>query len=142
MYKLYSRGVRGKYFKILKSMYSDSKCLIKSRLSEIFDNLKGVLQGGVISPTLFKIFLDDLGEYLDKSSGIKVSDLSFCHMLFADDFILVSETAFGLQKFITGLEMFCEHWQMEVNLRKIKICVFNKKKKMLLATSQQILLSK
>ena len=129
MYKLYSRGVRGKYFKILKSMYSKSKCRVKynSRLSEIFDNLKGVLQGGVISPTLFKIFLDDLGEYLDKSRGIKVSDLSICHMLFADDLILVSETAFGLQKLITGLEKFCEHWQMEVNLRKTKICVFNKK---------------
>ena len=129
MYKLYSRGVRGKYFKILKSMYSKSKCRVKynSRLSEIFDNLKGVLQGGVISPTLFKTFLDDLDEYLDKSRGIKVSDPSICHMLFADDLILVSETAFCLQKLITGLEKFCEHWQMEVNLRKTKICVFNKK---------------
>ena len=48
-------------------------------------------------------------------------------MLFADDLILVSETAFNLQKLITGLETYCEHWQMAVDLRKTEICVFHKK---------------
>ena len=48
-------------------------------------------------------------------------------MLFADDLILVSETAFNLQKLITGLETYCEHWQMAVDLLKTEICVFHKK---------------
>ena len=53
-------------------MYSKSKYHVKynSRLSKLFGNLKVVLRGGVISTTLFKIFLDDLGEYLDKLKGM------------------------------------------------------------------------
>ena len=60
---IFTRGVGGKYFKIIKSMFDNSKSRVKynSNLSDIFENLLGVLQGGVISPTLFKFFLDDLG---------------------------------------------------------------------------------
>ena len=66
MFKLFMRGVSGKYFKIIKSMFDNSKSRVKyySSLSDIFENLRGVLQGRVFSPTLFKLFLDDLSEYL------------------------------------------------------------------------------
>ena len=69
MYKLFVKGVRGRYFKVIKDMFDNSKSRVKynSQLSDIFENLHGALQGGVISPTLFNFFLDDLGEYLDKS---------------------------------------------------------------------------
>ena len=61
MFKLFTRGVSGKNFKIIKSIFDNSKSRVKynSSLSDIFENLRGVLQGGVISPTLFKFFLDD-----------------------------------------------------------------------------------
>ena len=129
MYKLFVKGVRGKYFKVIKDMFDNSKSRVKynSQLSDIFENLHGVLQGGVISPTLFNFFLDDLSEYLDKSKGIKVGTITVCHMLFADDLILASETPSGLQKLINGLEEFCKQWHMEVNLSKTSISIFNKK---------------
>ena len=61
----------------------------------------------VSTPDEFNFFLDALSEYLDKSKGIKVGTITVCHMLFADDLILASETPSGLQKLINGLEEFC-----------------------------------
>ena len=129
MFKLLTRGVSGKYFKKIKSMFENSKSRVKynSSLSDTFENLRGVLQGGVISPTLFEFFLDDLGEYLDTTKGIKVGNIRISHLLFADDLILVSETSSGLQKLIAGLQEFSKQWHMEVNLSKTRISTFNAK---------------
>ena len=127
MYKLLSNGISGKYFNILKSMYKNAKSRVKSHLGKIFEKMKGVLQGGVLSPTLFKLFLNDISSYLDKNKGVTVGDIIICYILFADDLILVSETSTGLQKLIDGLENYCEQWEVLVNLTKTKISIFNKR---------------
>ena len=119
----------GKYFQIIKSMYDKATSRVKfnAQLSEIFENLNGVLQGGVISPTLFKFFLDDISRYFDKEKGIRINEHSMTYLLFADDLILLSETDTGLQSLIGGLETFCKHWHMQVNFKKTKISIFNEK---------------
>ena len=129
MYKLFVKGACGNYFKVIKSMFDNFKSRIKysSQISDTFENLHGVLQGGVISPTLFNCFLDDLSEYLDKSKGIEIGTIAICHLLFADNLILASEIPSGLQKLIHGLEEFCKQWHMEVNLSKTSVSVFKKK---------------
>ena len=129
LYKLFGKGVGGKYFDILKSMYENAKSRVKwnSALGKIFENLRGVLQGGVLSPTLFKIFLSDIKDYLDQNKGVTVGDIIICYILFADDLVLVSETHSGLQSLLNGLEKFCLQWQLLVNLTKTNITVFNAK---------------
>ena len=124
MDKSYSRGARGKYFKILKVCIAS----LDARLSEIFHNLKEFFKVKWSVPFYSQFSVMILANiWTNQGESRSVSDLSIWQMLFADDLILVSKTAFGLQKLVTGLEKFCEHWQMEVNLRKTKICVFNKK---------------
>ena len=130
MFKLFIRGVSGKFFKMIKSMFDNFKSRVKynSSLSDIFVNLRGMLQGGVISPTLFKFFLHDLGEYLDTTKGIRVGDIQISHLFFADDLIFVSGKTPGLQKWmVTGLQEFSKQWHMEVNLWKTRISTFNTK---------------
>ena len=58
LYKLLNRGVKGKILCILKSMFSKSKGRVKwnNYFSETFENLHGVLQGGLISPTQLNVF--------------------------------------------------------------------------------------
>ena len=77
LYKLFVKGIGDKYFRLLKSMYKKAKSRVKwnSQLGRIFENLRGVLQGGVISPTLFNVFLEDISDYLDKNKGITVRDI-------------------------------------------------------------------
>ena len=109
-------------------MFAQAKSRVKwnGKLSTRLQNLHGVLQGGVLSPTLFKIFLSDLTEYLDSGNGISVADIIVFYLLFADDLILVAQTSSGLQSLISGLEAFCRQWEIEVNLVKTKYTIFNK----------------
>ena len=52
--------------------------------------------GGVMSPTLFNLFVEDLSSYLDNSKGVTISDRKIDHLLFADDLVHLSETNTGL----------------------------------------------
>ena len=90
MYKMLEQGIRGNFFNVVKSMFDKAKCRVKwgNALAEIFRNMHGVLQGGVISPTLFKIFLEDLCLYLDPENGIMVHNVRVGYLLFADDLVL------------------------------------------------------
>ena len=45
-------------------------------------------------------------------------------LLCADDLILMSESAAGLQKQLDALASFCEERQLTVNLSKTKVVVF------------------
>ena len=129
LYKMMSKGIGGKFIEIIKSMFSNAKSRVKwnAKLGTQLSNLHGVLQGGVLSPTLFNLFVTDLGEYLDAGNGISVGDIIILYLLFADDLLLVSPTSTGLQSLIRGLEFFCKQWEIEVNLVKTKCTVFNRK---------------
>ena len=45
--------------------------------------------------------------------------------MYADDVILLSETAEGLQNCLDKLNKYCEQWGLEVNLKKTKSLIFN-----------------
>ena len=97
------------------------------RIKYIRFNTRGVIQGGVISPLLFNIFLEDLPSYLNNDYGAKVGDIKIDHILQADDLALISETKSGLQQLIKGLEKFCQRWHIEINIEKTKVIIFNKR---------------
>ena len=96
-------------------------------LGEIFNNTCGVLQGGVVSPLLFTMFLEDLPKYLNSKYGVTISDSKICHLLQADDLVLISETEYGLKQLLKGLEKYCNRWHVILNILKTKIMIFNKK---------------
>ena len=95
-------------------MFSKSKSRVKwnNSYSDTFENLYGVLQGGVISPTLFNVFLDDLPDYLDLTCIVSMNNIVITYLLHADDLILISETPEGLQRLIDGWHEFCKQWHM------------------------------
>ena len=48
----------------------------------------------------------------------------FFMLMYADDLILMSESAAGLQKQLDALASFCEERQLTVNLNKTEVVVF------------------
>ena len=48
-------------------------------------------------------------------------------LLYADDLVLISKSADGLQKVLSILEKFCNEWLLSVNLKKTKVMIFQKK---------------
>ena len=46
--------------------------------------------------------------------------------MYADDIVLLSKSAKGLQTLLCRLEDFCNKWNLKVNINKTKIIIFNK----------------
>ena len=84
------------------------------------------MQGNVLSPCLFNIFIDDIKEIFDESCDpVKILGPSLSHLLYADDLILIAQSAIGLQNCLSRLFSFCEKWKLNVNLKKSNVMIFN-----------------
>ena len=70
------------------------------RKTEWFSLEVGVRQGCILSPTLFSIFIDGLAREVKKLGGAKYKTLEVSLLLFADDIVLIAESAEALQKML------------------------------------------
>jgi hypothetical protein len=129
-FKLSKCGMRGKMLTIIKSLYLNVKsCVtINGALSQSFVNNCGLMQGEVLSPVLFSLYLNDLELAFVESNckPVEVKSLSLFLLMYADDLVLLSESAAGLQTQIDSLYTYCNQWGLEVNTEKTKILVFRK----------------
>ena len=128
-YKLLNRGIDGNVLNIIKSMFSKAECRVKwdSRISDILKSEFGVLQGGMLSPKLFTEFLQDISASFDQGQSIAVDTLLMVYLLFADDLVLFSESAEGLQKQLTALYSYASLWHIIVSIPKTKVLIFNER---------------
>ena len=135
LYKLISCNITGLCFNLIKNMYENTEICIKNGnvFSDKFVANVGVKQGCVLSPTLFKLYVDDLPSIFDIN---KCEPPALFHkyincLLFADDLILLSESKTGLQNSLNLLKNYCDKWHLYVNIQKTNIIVFNKSGKII-----------
>ena len=113
-------------------MYSNSICCVKDNYtrSEFFNYDKGVRQGCILSPLLFNLYLNELPLILNNNAkdSILLPDGShFNCLLYADDLLLISTSAEGLQQSLDRLSKYCQDWLLKINPTKTKVIVFQKK---------------
>ena len=104
--------------------FSRVKC--KGVLTEPILIKQGVHQGSVLSPLLFNIFINDIGDDLLLDDAPMLHDSKISHLLYADDLVLLSTTEIGLQNNIDRVNAFCKSWGLAINIDKSKIMVFSK----------------
>ena len=69
--------------------------------SAYFNVSNGVRQGGILSPKLFAIYVDDLSRELTLcNSGCYIDHQCMNHVMYADDICLMAPSAIGLQKML------------------------------------------
>ena len=87
--KLQQRNVDRKFLNTIKSMFLKSSSRVEGngKISKPIKNRYGVMQGGVLSPKLFNIFLQDLGKYLNPKYGLKIGDIYLAYLLFSGDIV-------------------------------------------------------
>jgi hypothetical protein len=127
--KLLNYGIRGDFYSLIKHMYSNTISCVKlpAGLSDTFRMELGIRQGDCLSPILFNLFINDIGEiFNDKSSPVSLGTFKLNHLLYADDLVLLSETKEGLQHCLNKLEKYANTWNLEVNTSKTKAVVFQK----------------
>ena len=72
------------------------------RLSDTFTVSNGVRQGGILSPYLFNVYMHGLSDLLnDVRTGCISGGIVVNHLMYADDLVLMSPSATGLQNYWT-----------------------------------------
>ena len=126
-HKLSEMDVPNKLIRILREIYSHGKFRVVANGEEGPDvdaMSAGVLQGDVLSPDLFKAFINDLPQFMEDAgcTGVDVSELKkVVLLLFADDILLWGCTQNELQLQLDSLRDYCRKWQLEVSAPKTKV---------------------
>ena len=109
-------------------MYTSQKTRVKynQTFSDNFNISNGVKQGGVLSPTLFCIYIDNLLKSLKESGyGCKMGDIYVGCVSYADDILLLSCSLYGLKKLIKICEDYAAEYKIKFNGNKSKLIIFN-----------------
>ena len=81
--------------------------------SSFFTISNGVRQGGILSPKLFSVYMDDLSKLLISSGiGCFIDNVCFNHVFYADDLCLMAPCAIALQELLH----ICHNYSISVDV--------------------------
>ena len=138
-------GVNGNIFKVIYNLYKHAKSYVQvaGECSDFFPCQVGVRQGENLSPILFAMYLNDLSDFLrTRVNGLESFRVfaaeTYGHdfevfiklflLLYADDTVLLCETADDLQRSLDAVNDYCEKWDLKINVSKSKVMIFSRGK--------------
>ena len=125
--KLLKRGIPSSIVRLLVKWYSSQNFYVKwaDHLSSSFNVSNGVRQGGVMSPILYNVFIDDLSVRLDNTySGCYRNEQVFNHLFYADDSVLLAPSPHALQDLLDICQAYAEECDITYNAKKTKCMLF------------------
>ena len=111
-------------------MYHGCESCIKTDgvLSKLFQCETGVRQGDVLSPNLFNIYINDLPDiFKNDTDSPKLGEHFINCLMYADDLVLLSLSAGGLQGKLDKLNEYCQQWDLSINIKKTKVMLMSVK---------------
>lgn len=125
--KLIRRGLPFIVIRFLCIWYSTQVFIVRwcDAMSQPFYVTNGVRQGGVLSPYLYNVFIDDLSYELNKTKlGCKVNNCLINHLCYADDSVLLAPSPAALQKLLNVCDNYAKVNEITYNANKTKcMCV-------------------
>ena len=124
-----SSVLKNHWWRLMFSWYTSLTATVKwnNKLSKSFNLYKGTRQGGLTSPFLFNLLYQELVNGLsDLPGGMKIGNLSYNVFCYADDLLLTSATATGLQKLINFANTYVSSHGLSFNAKKSNTIVFGK----------------
>ena len=91
----------------------------RNTFSTSFCVSNGVKQGGIISPVLFNVYMDDLSCVLNRSNiGGRIGGEIVNHLSYADDLCLISLSSAGMQKLLNVCSKYATEHSLSYNANK------------------------
>ena len=125
--KLINRGIPLCILNLLIYWYSNLTSVVRwnNVLSKSFSVASGVRQGGVLSPHLFTIYIDDLIARLRSlKNGCHIAELFLSCIVYADDICLMAPCRSALQLLLNTCEVYGKEFCLTYNPSKSKIMTF------------------
>ena len=129
--KLDKQKIDSNFILIMKNIYNSAEGSISlSQESTPYVKItKGVLQGEILSPILFALFLADLEDFL-KSKDIRGISITHKHeillLAYADDIVLLAENVVMMNRILKALAEYCKLNSLNTNTEKTEIIIFKK----------------
>ena len=144
--KLHRQGVRGKFWRMLQSMYSKIETrvltghesdLTPAELEGMYYQIEtGVREGSIMSPLLYVLFIDGLLQELrSQGLGVHITHKNTLEktwvgaLMYADDLVMLADTPAELQLMMDVIAKYARKWRFQINDGKTKVmCMFETKK--------------
>jgi exonuclease III len=125
--KLLKRDMPVLYVRLLFTWYQTQSFVVRwdNVISDSFTVTNGVRQGGVLSPRLFNVFIDELSDILCAlKTGCYLNGTCFNHIMYADDSLLIAPHPGALQELIDVCVDFASNNDMMYNVIKSSCIAF------------------
>jgi hypothetical protein len=122
--RLHEANIHGKVFRLIKSLYVNcsSALLTDAGLSDWFPISSGTRQGAVLLPFLFSLLLSPLVDKLHAhNTGIDFFGERIGCFMFADDIVLIADSAKSLQAMLDVCTLFFSRWQFTMSADKTRV---------------------
>jgi len=119
--RLMERKIPANLLSLLENWFSIGITCVKlgNLFSRFFDLKCGIRQGGVLSPTLFAVYIDSLVDKVSASKiGCYVKWTCISILLYADDILLIAPSLTALQQILLICEAEIEAMDMSINVKK------------------------
>ncbi len=116
------------YLRVLFNMYQCQQAKIRwtQTYSDIFSLSNGVRQGGILSPLLFTIYIDNIFKRLEATGLGCYINAEFAGCFgYADDLVLIAPSLTGLKCMIRVCEEYAAQYEILYNPNKSKLLCFN-----------------
>ncbi|CAF4131091.1 unnamed protein product [Rotaria magnacalcarata] len=120
-------GVPALIVNIVKVMYSNQFVSVKygDKFSYKWQIGNGVRQGGILSPSLFNLYINDLINAIDNlNTGCKLGTSNANIICYADDIVLLAPSAAGLQRLVDEIVLQAGAIGLKFNVGKSVCMVF------------------
>ena len=121
------RGIPIHVVQLIAYWYQTQELQVRwgNSLSDKFKVTNGIRQGGILSPYLFNLILDNLSKELNLAKvGCHAGSILINHLSYADDMLLIAPSAKGLQKLLSICSSFAIKNDIVYNTEKTKCMIF------------------
>ena len=129
--KLLLSGVTGDMWSIIDDLYRNSKERIrwKDAYSRPFEVKRGVKQGSLVSPLLYKLYINNLLDGLSSSElGAKIGSIYIGSPACADDVTLITDDALQVQPLLDFAHGYAQDHRYQLHPQKSSVTSMAKKK--------------
>ena len=113
---------------LLKGWYRKAKAAVTTPWgrTRTFSLYRGVKQGSVMSPWLYSLFINGLLKKLKAEKlGVAFVGEWIGALAFADDIVLIAESAEEMARMVRVCEEYARRWRFEFNVKKCKYMIID-----------------